>query len=58
MGEVPKAFIVRNEESLTKHDVINFIKGKVESYKNIIDVEFVDTIPKTASGKILRSELK
>ena len=58
-GEVPKAFIVKEKNvNLTKHDVIDFVKGKVESFKNIVDVEFVNTIPKSPMGKILRRELK
>lgn len=29
-GEVPKAFIVRSNEQLKEHEVVEFVKGKVE----------------------------
>jgi long-chain acyl-CoA synthetase len=35
-----------------------FVNGKIASYKKVHEMAFVDAIPKTASGKILRRELK
>lgn len=57
-GEAPKAYVVKNEESLTEQDVIDFVNDKVELYKNVVEVEFIKTIPRHSSGKILRNLLK
>jgi acyl-CoA synthetase (AMP-forming)/AMP-acid ligase II len=52
-GEVPKALIVARG-SLTADDVIEFIAPRVAYYKRIRYVEFIDAVPKSPSGKILR----
>ena len=61
-GEVPKAFIVLREEnndSVSEKDIQLWVKERVADYKQLGGgVEFVDSIPKTASGKILRRILK
>ncbi|GMT21573.1 hypothetical protein PFISCL1PPCAC_12870, partial [Pristionchus fissidentatus] len=58
-GELPKAFIVKSEPSLTADQVYNFVKEKVSPYKNLNGgVEFIDGIPKSAAGKILRRVLR
>lgn len=58
-GEVPKAFIVPREPKLTEDDVKEFVEQKVSEHKHLAGgVQFVTSIPKTASGKILRRNLK
>jgi len=59
-GEVPKAFVVRrpSHPRLTEAELIAFATGRLANYKAVREVEFVDAIPKTASGKILRRVLK
>lgn len=58
-GEIPKAFIkLQPDTSLAADDVKAYVAEQVSSYKQIREVEFVDTIPKSASGKILRRLLK
>jgi acyl-CoA synthetase (AMP-forming)/AMP-acid ligase II len=52
-GEVPKAIVVAREP-LTAEEVIAFVEGHVAHYKRIRSVGFVDQIPKSPSGKILR----
>ena len=37
---------------------MDFISGKVATYKEIRDVEFIDEVPKNPSGKILRRILR
>ncbi|RAV33671.1 AMP-binding protein [Corynebacterium heidelbergense] len=59
--EVPKAFVVRQGgggEQPSEQDIMDFVAERVSAYKKIREVEFVDTIPKSATGKILRRELK
>ncbi|XP_071949901.1 uncharacterized protein [Antedon mediterranea] len=59
VGELPKAYIVRKSEELTEEQVKEFVKSKVAPYKNLEGgVEFINEIPKSASGKILRRVLK
>lgn len=59
-GEVPRAYIVkRNGANIDEDDLKDFIKSKVAKYKRLEGgVEFIDVIPKNATGKILRRELK
>ncbi|WP_198154286.1 4-coumarate--CoA ligase family protein [Catenuloplanes japonicus] len=57
--ELPKAFIVRTPGThLTTEEVIAYVAAQVSPYKKIRLVEFIDTIPKASSGKILRRELR
>jgi len=58
-GELPKAFIVRAPGSTVSAGTLQaFVAEHVASYKQIRLVEFTDTIPKSASGKILRRMLR
>jgi long-chain acyl-CoA synthetase len=57
-GEVPKAFIlVRPGKEVTAAELMSFVEERVASYKKVREIEFVEAIPKTPSGKILRREL-
>jgi acyl-CoA synthetase (AMP-forming)/AMP-acid ligase II len=55
-GEVPKAFIVPNT-ALTAEEIMAWVAGQVAPHKKIRRVEFVEQIPKSLSGKILRRVL-
>ncbi|MFE4453149.1 4-coumarate--CoA ligase family protein [Streptomyces sp. NPDC056796] len=59
-NEVPKAFVVRRPDAggLTAEDVIAYVAGRVAPYKKVRRAEFVDAVPRAASGKILRRELR
>jgi long-chain acyl-CoA synthetase len=57
-GEVPKAFVVRKDGGLTADALLGWARGRLAGYKTLQEVEFIDAIPKTASGKILRRILK
>ncbi|KIW75957.1 hypothetical protein Z517_10702 [Fonsecaea pedrosoi CBS 271.37] len=63
--EVPRAYVVRRQSSdgngrtITAQEVADFVKNRVAGYKQLRGgVFFVDEIPKSASGKILRKELR
>ncbi|MGH3917026.1 MAG: AMP-binding protein [Pseudonocardiaceae bacterium] len=58
--EVPKAFVVRQSHcaELTAADIIAFVAAKVSPHKKVRAVQFIDQIPKSASGKILRKDLR
>lgn len=58
-GEAPKAFVVlKKGHKVPSSEVCAFVKERVAEYKRIHDVTFVDSLPKSATGKILRRELK
>jgi long-chain acyl-CoA synthetase len=58
-GETVKAFIVVKEgETLTEEEVTAYCKEKLAAYKVPKIIEFMDELPKSAVGKILRRELR
>ena len=60
MGEAPLAYVVRNKTSnISADDVFDFVATRSAAYKHLTGgVQFIDQIPRTASGKILRKDLK
>ena len=57
--EVPKAFVVRAAGRRPhRAEVTAFVAERVAPYKKVRVVEFVDAIPKSAAGKILRKDLR
>ncbi len=60
IGQIPKAFIILKSESkgkVTEQEIMDWVAERISAYKKIREVEFVDDIPKSGSGKILRREL-
>lgn len=57
-GETVKAVIVRKDPSITKENVVKYCRTQLTGYKIPKQIVFVDSLPKTAVGKILRRELK
>jgi acyl-CoA synthetase (AMP-forming)/AMP-acid ligase II len=55
-GEVPKAFVVIRAP-VDAEALMAYVAERVAPYKKIRMVEFIDVIPKSAAGKILRREL-
>ncbi|KAK6775226.1 hypothetical protein RDI58_026227 [Solanum bulbocastanum] len=57
-GQIPLAFVVRAASSgLTQDQVIQFVSSQVAPYKKVRRVNFINAIPRSATGKILRKEL-
>jgi long-chain acyl-CoA synthetase len=57
-GEIPKAFVqLRPNTSATAAELMDFVRARIADYKRVREVEFIDKVPRTASGKILRREL-
>ena len=57
--ESVKVYIVLNEgQNVAEDDIITFCRDKLTAYKVPKHVEFIDEIPKTNVGKVLRRELK
>jgi long-chain acyl-CoA synthetase len=57
-GEAVKIFAVRNKDSVTEQDVIDYCRKNLTNYKRPKAVEFRDELPKTNVGKILRRKLR
>ena len=58
-GEIPKAFIQLNDgATATERDIIKFAKEKLAHFKVPRSVEFLDKLPLSATGKILRRVLR
>ena len=61
-GEIPVAFVALREgfreNSWLQQELCSFVADRLTHYKQPREVHFVDSIPKTASGKILRRELR
>jgi acyl-CoA synthetase (AMP-forming)/AMP-acid ligase II len=55
-GEVPKAFVVRRGE-VAPEELMAYVAERVAPHKKIRRLEFIEAVPKTASGKILRRVL-
>lgn len=57
--EIPKAFVVRQPDAaLTDAEVMDFVAANVAPHEKVRRVEFIDVIPKSSSGKILRKDLR
>jgi fatty-acyl-CoA synthase len=58
-GEVPKALIVfKPGASATEADLLDFCRTRISHYKCPRSVEFVQSLPKTGTGKVLKKELR
>ena len=58
-GEIPVGYVVvKPGQTVSDTDVMEFVAGQVATYKQIRRVIFIDTVPKSAAGKILRRVLR
>ncbi len=58
-GEIPKAYVVlKPGQEATAEEIMEYVAGKVATYKQLRLLEFIDEIPKSLSGKILRRVLR
>ncbi|MEU7058917.1 4-coumarate--CoA ligase family protein [Streptomyces sp. NPDC046197] len=59
-NEVPHAYVVRQPAAtgLSEGEVMMYVAERVAPYKRVRQVTFVDAVPRAASGKILRRELR
>ena len=56
-GEIPRAFVVL-KGAATADELMAYVAERVAPYKKVRRVDFIDAIPKSPSGKILRRLLK
>lgn len=58
-GEVPKALVVMREDAcVTEEEIISFCRSHLAHYKCPRSVHFVEALPKTATGKVLKKDLR
>src|SRR6478609_2139497 len=58
-GEVPKALVVMKPGiAATENEVLEFCRGRLTHYKCPRSVEFLETLPRTGTGKVLKKELR
>lgn len=57
-GEVVKVVVVKKDPALSEADILAHCKEQLTGYKRPKVVQFVDELPKTNVGKILRRELR
>lgn len=58
-GEVPKAFVIKSPDSdLKENDVIDFCMEHLAKFKCPKAVEFISALPRNATGKVLKRELR
>ncbi len=57
-GEAVKLFVVKKDASLTPDTIISYARKNLTAYKVPKQIEFIDEVPKSPVGKILRRELR
>jgi acyl-CoA synthetase (AMP-forming)/AMP-acid ligase II len=58
-NEAPRAYVVADQKKISAQQIMNFVKKNVASHKQLRGgVVFLDEIPKSPSGKILRKDLR
>jgi long-chain acyl-CoA synthetase len=58
LGEIVKAYVVRDDHHLTEAQILQYCKEHMTSYKRPMKIVFLNDLPKSNVGKILRRELR
>src|SRR5690606_24827130 len=58
-GEVPKAYAVKKQgQEISKQDIKDYCATQLAKYKVPLEVEFMEELPRNASGKVLKHTLR
>lgn len=57
-GEVPVAFIVRSDQTLTEKEVFSYLEKRLAPFKRPHKIYFVKKLPRNATGKLMRYQLR
>jgi acyl-CoA synthetase (AMP-forming)/AMP-acid ligase II len=58
-GEAVKAYVVlKRNQSISQHELIDYCNGKLSKFQRMKNMEFIDSLPRNPSGKILKRELR
>ncbi len=58
VGELPVAFVVRSRPDVSAGELMDAVNDQVVHYKRLREVHFVDALPYSAAGKVLKRELR
>lgn len=59
VGEAPVAFVkLRHQSEATDQELMDYVNSRVAAYKRIREIVFVDQLPVSAAGKVLKKELR
>lgn len=59
MGEIPKAYIsLKPGETATEREIFDYVEQRLAKYKKLRAIEFLESLPKGPTGKILRRVLR
>ncbi|GAA0428498.1 o-succinylbenzoate--CoA ligase [Lentibacillus halophilus] len=56
-GQIPVAFVVVNDPSVTAEIILEFVSRYLARYKQPRDIRFIDKLPRNASNKLMRHQL-
>ena len=56
--EIKACIVLKEGSSCKEEDIINFAKSKIAAYKYPRIIEFYESLPLNATGKILKTELR
>lgn len=58
-GEVPKAFVVlKDGNEITEEEILAFCSKRLAKFKMPVEVDFMESLPRNASGKVLKNSLR
>ena len=57
-GETVTAMIVRSDDDLDEHAIMDFARTQLAGYKVPRSIHWVDALPRNPSGKVLKTELR
>jgi long-chain acyl-CoA synthetase len=55
---VPKAYVVRKDSTLSEKELLDYARKELTGYKRPRHIKFVEELPKSNVGKILRKEIR
>lgn len=59
LGEVVKAYVVTKKgKKLTEKEILSFCEKRLARYKNPVQITFLDSLPRNANRKVLKTELR
>ncbi|SFQ21002.1 long-chain acyl-CoA synthetase [Amycolatopsis arida] len=58
VGELPVAFVVRTHDGVTADELLAAVNAQVLPYQRLRELRFVESIPVSAAGKVLKRELR
>lgn len=58
LGEAIIAYVVVNDDQVTREELVALCKEKLAKYKQPKEIEFLEELPKNTTGKILKRNLK